>query len=240
LNRSAVVGAGWSGMAAAVALAERGVVPAEALRAIRERARFDCARIEAIEREVQHDVIAFTTSVAEHVGPSARWLHFGLTSSDVLDTALALQLRQAGQLILSGLDGALAAVVRRAEEHRATPMVGRTHGVHAEPITFGAKLAGWAFELDRDRTRLGRALENVRIGKLSGTVGVYAGGEPEVERLVCERLGLEPEPVATQVVPRDRLAELRAVDAALAALPSSNSAVSLRMTASTGPACSGR
>jgi len=135
----------------------------------------------------------------------------------VLDTALALQLREAGGLIEEGLDRALSAVIGRAEEHRRTPMVGRTHGIHAEPITFGAKLAGWAFELDRDRERLARALEGVRIGKLSGTVGTYPGGDPELERLVCERLGLAREPAATQVVARDRLAELMTTLAIIAA-----------------------
>ncbi len=212
--------AGWLEveLAATDAWAALGVVPREEADELRARATTPSpARVAEIEERTQHDLAAFVDAVAEQVGPPGRWLHYGLTSSDVLDTALALQLRQAGALILAGLDGALAAVVRRAEEHRATPMVGRTHGVHAEPITFGAKLAGWAFELDRDRARLGRALENVRIGKLSGTVGIYAGGEPEVERLVCDRLGLEPEPVATQVVPRDRLAELITTLAVLAA-----------------------
>jgi adenylosuccinate lyase len=144
-------------------------------------------------------------------------LHYGLTSSDVLDTALALTVREAGGLLAEGLDRALAAVARRAEEHRGTAMVGRTHGVHAEPITFGFKLAGWAFELDRSRQRLARALDGMAVGKLSGTVGIYAGGNPEVERLVCQRLELEREPAATQVIPRDRLAELMTTLAVVAA-----------------------
>ena len=196
-------------LAATEAWAELGVVPADAARELRARALAPSPeRVAEIERATQHDVAAFVDAVAEQVGPAGRWLHYGLTSSDVLDTALALQVRAAGELILEGIDTAIAAVVRRAEEHRATPMAGRTHGVHAEPITFGAKLASWAFELDRDRARVGRALQGMRIGKLSGTVGVYAGGNPEVERLVSERLGLEREPAATQVVPRDRLADL--------------------------------
>jgi adenylosuccinate lyase len=196
-------------LAATEAWAELGVVPTEASEELRARALPPSPqRVAEIEGATQHDVAAFVDAVAEQVGPAARWLHYGLTSSDVLDTALALQVRAAGELVVEGIDAAIAAVVRRAEEHRATPMVGRTHGVHAEPITFGAKLAGWAFELDRNRARIGRALEGMRVCKLSGTVGVYAGGNPEVERLVSERLGLEREPAATQVVPRDRLADL--------------------------------
>src|SRR4029450_11872715 len=146
-----------------------------------------------------------------------RWFHYGLTSSDVVDTALALQIRAAGQLILESLDRAFAAVVKRGEEHRLTITIGRTHGVHAEPTTFGLKLAVWAFELDRDRIRVGRALEVVRVGKLSGAVGNYAAIDPEVERSACGRLGLEPEPAATQVGQRDRHAELLAALAVAAA-----------------------
>jgi adenylosuccinate lyase len=155
-----------------------------------------------------HDTAAFVDAVAEQLGPEGRWLHYGLTSSDVVDTALALQIQDAGRLIGEGIDRAFAAVVARAEEHRNTVCVGRSHGVHAEPITFGWKLAGWAFELDRDRARLVRALETNRVGQLSGTVGTYAQVEPEVERIACERLGLEPDPVSTQVIARDRHAEL--------------------------------
>jgi adenylosuccinate lyase len=196
-------------LAATEAWAELGVVPPEAARELRARALPPTPeRVAEIERQTQHDVAAFVDAVAEQIGPAARWLHYGLTSSDVLDTATALQVRGAGELILDGLDTAIAAVVRRAEEHRTSAMAGRTHGVHAEPTTFGAKLAGWAFELDRNRARTARALDGMRIGKLSGTVGVYSGGNPEVERLVCERLGLEREPAATQVVPRDRVADL--------------------------------
>src|SRR3990170_2361948 len=205
-------------LAATEAWAELGVVPKEAAEELRARAvPPSAARVAEIEERTQHDVAAFVDAVAEQVGPAARWLHYGLTSSDVLDTALALQVREAGTLLTQGLDRALAATIRRAEEHRHAVMVGRTHGVHAEPITFGTKLAGWAFELDRDRARLARALEGMRVGKLSGTVGVYAGGEPEVERIVCERLGLQREPAATQVIPRDRLAELMTALAVIAA-----------------------
>ena len=141
-------------------------------------------------------------------GRKGRWVHYGLTSSDVVDTSLALQIRDAGALILRGVDAALLAVVRRAEEHRETICIGRSHGIHAEPTTFGWKLAGWAFELDRDRARLERALETCRVGQLSGTVGTYAAIDPAVERIACDRLGLEPDPVSTQVIARDRHAEL--------------------------------
>jgi adenylosuccinate lyase len=189
--------------------AEIGAVPAEAAAAIRGRAvPPTLERVAEIEERTQHDLVAFVDAVAEQVGSDGRWLHYGLTSSDVVDTATALQVREAGGLLLVQLERALEAVVRRAEEHRETVMVGRTHGVHAEPITFGLKLAGWAFELVRDRERLSRALEGMRVGKLAGAVGTYGGGDPEVERLACERLGLVPEQAATQVVPRDRYAEL--------------------------------
>jgi len=189
--------------------AEVGAVPREAAEDIRQRAVPPSPeRVAEIEEVTQHDVAAFVDAVAGELGADGRWLHYGLTSSDVLDTALALQVREAGQLILEGIERALETVTRRAEEHRDTVMVGRTHGVHAEPITFGAKLAGWAFEVERDRERVARALEGMRVGKLAGAVGTYAGGDPEVERIACERLGLVPESAATQVVPRDRHAEL--------------------------------
>jgi adenylosuccinate lyase len=189
--------------------AEVGAVPREAAEAIRQRAVPPSPeRVAEIEEVTQHDVAAFVDAVAADLGADGRWLHYGLTSSDVLDTALALQVREAGQLILEGIERVLEAVARRAEEHRDTVMVGRTHGVHAEPITFGAKLAGWAFEVERDRERVARALEGMRVGKLAGAVGTYAGGDPEVERIACERLGLVPESAATQVVPRDRHAQL--------------------------------
>jgi adenylosuccinate lyase len=195
-------------VAAAEAMARAGIVPADAARDIRERGAFDIARIEAIEEVTQHDVIAFTTAVAEHVGPSARWLHFGMTSSDVIDTAQALQMREACDLILRGLDGLMQAVHARAEEHRRTPMIGRTHGVHAEPMTFGLKLALWYAELTRDVARMRRAREVISVGKLSGAVGTFAHLPPEVEADACRSLGLEPAPVASQVIQRDRHAEL--------------------------------
>jgi adenylosuccinate lyase len=196
--------------AAADAMARAGIIPAEAARDIRERGRFEIERIEEIEQVTQHDVIAFTTAVAEHVGPSARWLHFGLTSSDVIDTAQALQMRDACDLILAGLDRLMLAVRQRADEHRRTPMIGRTHGVHAEPMTFGLKLALWYAELGRDVTRVRRARETVSVGKLSGAVGTFAHLPPSIEAEVCRSLGLEPAPVASQVIQRDRHAELLA------------------------------
>jgi adenylosuccinate lyase len=196
--------------AAADAMARAGIIPAEAARDIRERGRFEIERIEEIEQVTQHDVIAFTTAVAEHVGPSARWLHFGLTSSDVIDTAQALQMRDACDLILAGLDRLMQAVRQRADEHRRTPMIGRTHGVHAEPMTFGLKLALWYAELARDITRVRRARETVSVGKLSGAVGTFAHLPPSVEADVCRSLGLEPAAVASQVIQRDRHAELLA------------------------------
>jgi adenylosuccinate lyase len=196
--------------AAVEAMARAGIVPPDAARDIKERGRFDVARIEEIEQVTQHDVIAFTTAVAEHVGPSARWLHFGLTSSDVIDTAQALQMRDACDLILSGLGGLLQAVRTRADEHRRTAMIGRTHGVHAEPMTFGLKLALWYAELTRGVTRVRRARDTVSVGKLSGAVGTFAHLPPSIEADVCGSLGLEPVAVASQVVQRDRHAELLA------------------------------
>jgi adenylosuccinate lyase len=194
--------------AAAEAMAAAGIVPAEAARDIRERGAFDIARIEDIERTTQHDVIAFTTAVAEKVGPSARWLHFGLTSSDVIDTAQALQMREACDLIVKDLESAMEAVRTRALEHRRTPMIGRTHGVHAEPMTFGLKLALWYAQLERDVLRLQRAKTTISVGKLSGAVGTFAHLPPKIEADVCRRLDLEPAPVASQVIQRDRHAEL--------------------------------
>jgi len=203
--------------AAADAMAEAGIVPADAARDIREKGAFDIARIEEIEQTTQHDVIAFTTAVAEHVGPSARWLHFGLTSSDVLDTALALQMTEACDLIVRDLEALMDAVRARAEEHRRTPMIGRTHGVHAEPMTFGLKLALWHAELGRGLARVRRARETVRVGKISGAVGTFAHLDPSIEAQVCARLGLEPAPVSSQVIQRDRHAELLSALALVAA-----------------------
>jgi adenylosuccinate lyase len=199
-------------LAALEGWAEVGAIPAEDVAAIRAEAKAPTPeRVAEIERVTDHDTAAFVDAVAERLGPEGRWLHYGLTSSDVVDTALALQIQDAGRLIFSGLDRAIDAVTRRAEEHRRTICIGRTHGVHAEPTTFGWKLAGWAFELDRDRERLARALDSNRVGQLSGTVGSYAGIDPEVERVACERLGLEPDPLSTQVIGRDRHAELLSV-----------------------------
>lgn len=197
-------------------LAERGLIPRRAAETIRRRAGFDVARVAEIEREVRHDVIAFLTNVAEHVGPDSRYVHFGMTSSDVLDTALALQIRDAGRVLLEGVDAVRTALRRRALEHRHTPMVGRTHGVHGEPTTFGLKLLVFHEEMRRGRARLERALAEAAVGKISGAVGTFAHLEPAVEEAVCARLGLGFEPAATQVVQRDRHAALVGTLAGLA------------------------
>ena len=205
-------------LAALEGWAEVGVVPPESVAEIAAKAATPSPeRVAEIEALTHHDVAAFVDAVSEELGAEGRWFHYGLTSSDVVDTALALQIRDAGALILVGLERAFAAVVARAEEHRKTLQIGRTHGIHAEPTTFGLKLAGWAFELDRDRTRLERALEGIRVGKLSGAVGTYSATDPEVERVACERLGLEPAPVSTQILQRDRHAELLSTLALVAA-----------------------
>src|SRR5579862_3755844 len=196
-------------LAALDAWAELGAIPADEVAAVRTVVRPPTPeRVAEIERTTDHDVAAFVDAVAEQLGPEGRWVHHGLTSSDVLDTALSLQIKDAGRLILAALDSALEAVVARAEQHRRTVCVGRSHGIHAEPTTFGWKLAGWAFELDRGRARVAQALETNRVGQLSGTVGTYGSLDPEVERIACERLGLEPDPLSTQVIARDRHAEL--------------------------------
>ncbi len=208
-------------LAALEAWQELGIVPADAVAAVRERARADSALVERareIEARTHHDVIAFTEAVAEQVGEEARWFHYGLTSSDVVDTGLALQLRAAGVELVAGLDHALAAVMARALEHRSTPSMGRTHGVHAEPTTFGLKLLGWWYDLRRCRERVARAFDGVAVGKLSGAVGAYGNVDPRVEEIALAALGLGREDVATQVVGRDRHAELLA---ALAILGSS-------------------
>jgi adenylosuccinate lyase len=204
-------------IAAAEVLAERGTVPRDALAAIKARARFDVARIAAIEKEVQHDVIAFVSNVAENIGPEGRWLHYGLTSSDVVDTALSLRMRDACDLIIRDLDALREAVRERALRHKHAVMIGRTHGVHAEPITFGLKLALWHAELDRHRARLLRARETIAVGKLSGAVGTFSHLPPEVEEEVCARLGLRPAPIASQVLQRDRHAEVLTTLALVAA-----------------------
>ena len=197
---------------------EAGVVPADAVAEITAGAAPPSPeRVAEIEEQTHHDVAAFVDAVAEQLGTSGRWFHYGLTSSDVVDTALAMQIRDAGALILTGLERAFTAVVTLAEEHRETVQIGRTHGIHAEPTTFGLKLAGWAFELDRNRARLEHALEGMRVGKLSGAVGTYSATDPEVERVACERLGLEPAPSSTQILQRDRHAELLSALAVTAA-----------------------
>ena len=196
--------------AAAEAMADAGIIPRGAANDIRDHGAFDIARIDEIERTTQHDVIAFTTAVAEKVGPSARWLHFGMTSSDVIDTAQALQMQEACDLILQDLSALADAVRDRAFEHRRTPMIGRTHGVHAEPMTFGLKLALWFSQIGRDMERVMVARRVVSVGKLSGAVGTFAHLSPSVEAAMCERLGLEPAAVASQVIQRDHHAELMA------------------------------
>ena len=189
--------------------AEVGAVPEDAAREIRARASVPSPeRVAELEARLHHDTAAFVDAVTEGLGETGRWFHYGLTSSDVIDTALGLQVQEAGGLLLDGIERALAAVAARAEEHKLTLCIGRTHGVHAEPTTFGLKLAVWAFELDRARARITRALGGMRVGKFSGAVGQYAAIDPEVERIACERLGLEPAPAATQIVQRDRHAEL--------------------------------
>ena len=189
------------------AMAQLGQIPAAAAQEIAQKADFDADRIDEIERETKHDVIAFLTCVAEYVGEPARYIHLGLTSSDILDTSLALLLKEAADLLLDDLQALLKVLKRRAFEHRNTVMIGRSHGVHAEPITFGLKLALWYSDMERNRERLLRARENISVGKVSGAVGTYANVAPEVEKLACLRLGLEPASISTQIIQRDRHAE---------------------------------
>ena len=191
-------------LAVSRAQARRGRVPADALTALEARAKVDVARIEELERTTDHDVIAFVSQIAESVGPEGRYLHLGLTSSDVVDTALALQLRTAGELLLRDADRLLEVIVARARAEAGTVMMGRTHSVHAEPTTFGLKLAGWAFEVDRGRRRLALAIDEVATGKLSGPVGTYSHLEPSIEGEVMTELELRADPVSTQIVQRDR------------------------------------
>jgi adenylosuccinate lyase len=189
------------------ALAALGIIPETAARAVRERGGFDIERIDDIERETRHDVIAFLTNLAEHVGPEARFIHLGMTSSDVLDTAFAVQLIAAADLLLAGLEALMAALKRRAFEHKYTPTIGRSHGIHAEPTSFGLKLAGHYAEFARDRARLVAARREIATCKISGAVGTFANIEPAVEAHVAKKLGLAPEPISTQVIPRDRHAQ---------------------------------
>ncbi len=204
-------------IAASEVLAERGVVPKEASAAIKAKARFDVGRIEEIEREVQHDVIAFVTCVAESVGPEGRWLHYGLTSSDVVDTALAMMMRDACDLLRPELLALMEAVRARAFRHKDAPMIGRTHGVHAEPMTFGLKMALWHAELQRQLARLDHARATIAVGKLSGAVGTFSHLPPEVEEAVCAKLDLRPAPVSSQILQRDRHAEVLTTLALIAA-----------------------
>lgn len=189
------------------ALADKGEIPRRALAQIKKNAGFDIARIDAIEKEVKHDVIAFLSSVAEKVGDSARYMHLGLTSSDVLDTALAVQLKEAAGLILKELTAFQKAIRKQAFKHKHTPMIGRSHGVHGEPTTFGLKLANWHEETKRNIDRLKRARKGVSFGQISGAVGTFAGIDPDVEEYTCKKLGLKPAPISSQVIQRDRHAE---------------------------------
>jgi adenylosuccinate lyase len=191
-------------IAATETLSEAGIVPAEAAKAIRERANFKLERIHEIEAEVRHDVIAFTTAVAEFVGPQSRWFHYGLTSNDVVDTSQALLVAQASKLIAADLKKLAEVLKRRAWEFKNTPMVGRTHGIHAEPITFGFKLANWYSEIQRDIVRFKAATEDMRVGKFSGAVGTFAHLSPELEERICARLNLKAAAVSSQVIQRDR------------------------------------
>lgn len=188
------------------AMAKMGKIPKEALQNIK-RASFSVKRIEEIEAETKHDVIAFLTAVAERVGPDARYIHMGLTSSDVLDTSMAFLMKQAGALILKDCERLLGIIRKRAFEHKDTVMVGRSHGIHAEPITFGLKLAVWYDEMRRNQERFERAVETISFGKLSGAVGTFANTPPEVEAYVCRKLNLNPAPASTQIIQRDRYAE---------------------------------
>ena len=198
-------------LAALEAMVEAGLAPKEALADCTKRAgdftEADARRIDEIERVTKHDVIAFLTFMEERVGPSARWLHLGMTSSDVLDTALGMSLRDAAGLILQGVERAMAAVEKRAFEHARTVMMGRSHGIHAEPMTFGHKLAIWYDELGRGRTRLLAARETIAVGKISGAVGTFAHLPPSVEVFACQKLGLTPAPASSQIIQRDRHAE---------------------------------
>jgi adenylosuccinate lyase len=203
-------------VAASETLAEAGLVPKDAARAIRERADFSLERIQEIEAEVRHDVIAFTTAVAEIVGPHARWFHYGLTSNDVVDTAQALLIREASEIVAEDLQRLSDVLKRRAWEFKDTPMVGRTHGIHAEPITFGFKLANWYSEVQRDIERFSNAAEDMRVGKFSGAVGTFAHLTPELEEKICARLGLKAAAVSSQVIQRDRHAHYLATLAVIA------------------------
>jgi adenylosuccinate lyase len=189
------------------ALSQLGQIPAEAVREIKEKASFDIHRIDEIEKVTKHDVLAFLTDVGKSIGPLSRYLHYGLTSSDILDTSLALLLKEASELILQDIHGLLEVLKKKAFQHKETLMIGRSHGVHAEPITFGLKMALWYDEMKRNLIRVERAKESVSVGKISGAVGTFAHIPPSVEEFVCGRLGLKPAPISTQIVQRDHHAE---------------------------------
>jgi len=203
-------------IAACEAMAQEGLVPEEALRNIKEKAAFSVERILEIEEQTKHDVIAFLTNLEEHIGPDSRYLHLGLTSSDILDTSFALLLKEAMERIIAGAKEFMEVIKKRAMEHKYTPMIGRSHGIHAEPITFGLKLAVWYEEMKRNLHRLEDALEMVSYGKISGAVGTFANVSPKVEAYVCEKLGLKPAPISTQIIQRDRHAQYFATLAILA------------------------
>jgi len=189
------------------ALAKIGEIPKKAAKNIRKNAKFSIEKINAIEAETKHDVIAFLTNVGETVGPDARYIHLGLTSSDILDTAMAVRLREASKLILKGCERLLLVLKKKAMAHKHTVMIGRSHGIHAEPITFGLKLALWYDEMRRNRRRIEQAMETISVGKISGAVGTYANIPPEVEAYVCRKLGLQPAAISSQIIQRDRYAE---------------------------------
>jgi adenylosuccinate lyase len=198
------------------AWAELGVIPKEDVQKIRKNARINIGRILEIEQDTRHDVVAFTRAVAETLGPESKWVHYGLTSTDVVDTALSYLLLQANRILLKDIDDFLDVLKRKALEHKETVMMGRTHGVHAEPTTFGLKMALWYAEMKRNRDRFVRAMEEVRVGKISGAVGTYANIDPFVEQYVCDKLGLKPAPISTQTLQRDRHAEYMATLALIA------------------------
>ena len=198
------------------AMAEIGKLPEDAVVNIREKADFSIQRIEEIEAETKHDVIAFLTNVAEYVGPDSRYIHMGITSSDILDTSMAYLLRQAGKIILQDCDNFLSVIKKKAFEHKNTVMVGRSHGIHAEPITFGLKLCVWHDEMRRNKDRLERAVETISFGQISGAVGTFANIPPSVEKYVCDKLDLKPAPASTQIIQRDRYAEFFSVLAIIA------------------------
>ncbi len=193
------------------AMAKEGLVPESAVKDVREKGKFETKKILEIEEEVKHDVIAFLTNVAEHVGPSSRYVHRGMTSNDLLDTTFAVQLKASGEIILKSLDSLIESIKKRAEEFKYTPCVGRSHGIHAEPITFGLKLLSWYSELLRQKTRFKASLKSVSVGKLAGAVGTYASLSPDIEKYVFDKLGIDAEHVPTQIVSRDRHAEFFSV-----------------------------